>query len=111
MLLDSGIIEIYTITNTAENGKMPSYSLTLKHRAYYGERTIGFNRYYARLGRNEQIDMLVRIWQTRNVHIGDVAIIDSVQYRITNIQHLADESNLRVSDLTLERMAENYDIT
>lgn len=110
MLLDSGIINIYTITNTADNGKMPSYSLSLKHRAYYGERTIGFNRYYARLGRNEQIDMLVRIWQTRKIHIGDVAVIDSVQYRITNVQHLADESNLRVTDLTLERMADNYDV-
>ena len=32
------------------------------------------------------------------------------QYRIDNVQHLLDEDGLKVTDLTLYRMEQNYDL-
>ena len=110
MLFDSGIIKFYDLSEIQERGKMPKQSLSFVTSAYYGERTIGYNRYYARLGANQQIDMLVRIWENRRIKIGMVAIIQNEQYRISNIQHIIADDGLRATDISLERLGDFYDV-
>lgn len=111
-ILDDGIIKICTLTNDAESAQMPKERLVPKSKHYYGERTVGYGRQYAAKGVNEQVDMLVRIWQDRSVRIGMYAVIEGEgQFRIDNVQHLLDDDGLRVTDLSLSRLEELYDVS
>lgn len=111
MILDSGILTICKVTTEGENGTMPKEHLQPLHSCFYGERTVGFGRYYAAKGADEQIDLLVRIWEDRTVRAGMYAVLENgEQYRVDLVQHLLDEDGLRVTDLTLIRREDLYDI-
>lgn len=111
MILDSGILTICKVTTEGENGTMPKEHLQQLHSCFYGERTVGFGRYYAAKGADEQIDLLVRIWEDRTVRAGMYAVLENgEQYRVDLVQHLLDEDGLRVTDLTLIRREELYDV-
>lgn len=110
MTFDDGIVSLYNLTNTAAAGDMPSERLTLHAQAFFGERVVGYGRQYSAKSVNEQIDMLIRIWEDRGLHAGMYAVIGPDQFRIDNVQHLLDDDGLRVTDLTLRRLEENYDI-
>lgn len=110
MLLDSGKLTICTAKDIAPPGAMPKEVLIPGNTHLYGERMIGYSRQYAAMGVNEQVDLLARIWQDRSARIGMVAVINDEQYRIGNVQHLTDEEGLQVTDLTLQRMDDLYDV-
>lgn len=111
MLFDAGTLTLCRLENTAPPGAMPRERLVPGETCFYGERTVGYNRQYAAMGANERIDMLVRIWQNRAARAGMYALLDTgEQYRITFAQQLMDEDGLRVTDLTLERLEDLYDI-
>ena len=118
-MMDDGIIKICDLTNLAPDGDMPRNQLTVLDEMYFGSRTVGYNRQYAAKGVNEQVDMLVRVWRNNTVHIGMYAVLTNYegqvnesgdQYRIDNVQHLLDDDGLKVTDLTLSRMDELYEI-
>ena len=110
MLLDSGQLTLCTAKDVSKPGAMPVYQLITGNVHLYGERTIGYGRQYAAMGVNEQVDLLARIWQDRSARIGMYALIGEEQYRINNVQHLTDEEGLKVTDLTLRRLDDLYDI-
>lgn len=111
MLFDAGIINFYKLADTAEPGDMPQPKLISNKYAFYGERTVGFSRQYAAMSVNEQVDMLVRIWYDNSIKIGMYAVPeDGEQYRITNVQHLTDEEGLKVTDVTLTRLEQNFEL-
>lgn len=118
-MMDDGIIKICDLTNLAPDGDMPRNQLTVLDSMYFGSRAVGYNRQYAAKGVNEQVDMLVRVWRNNTVHIGMFAVLTNYegqvnesgdQYRIDNVQHLLDDDGLKVTDLTLSRMDELYEI-
>lgn len=112
-MLFEGRVKIYSLTNTSGQGLMPCEVLRQKSEAYYGERVVGFSRQYAAMGVDQRVDKLIRIWRDESVTIHDYAILDddmAEQYRIDNIQHLLDEDGLKVTDLTLYRMEQNYSL-
>lgn len=118
-MMDDGIIKICDLTNLAPDGDMPRNQLTVLDEMYFESRTVGYNRQYAAKGVNEQVDMLVRVWRNNTVHIGMYAVLTNYegqvnesgdQYRIDNVQHLLDDDGLKVTDLTLSRMDELYEI-
>lgn len=112
MNLDSGVLFACTLTNTAGNGAKPNMALSPYYKAWYGERTVGYNRQYLAKGVNEQVDLLVRILQNRGIRIGDYAVLgNGEQFRITNVSQIIDDNNLRYTDLTLQRLDENYEVT
>lgn len=117
---DAGIITICKLENTAEPGQMPKEQLVTVTTHFFEERVVGYGRLYAAMGVNEQVDMLVRIWREPLVRIGMYAVLkeyegqqneDGDQYRITNVQQLFDNDGLKVTDLTLTRTEELYDVT
>ena len=112
---DSGKATFCTLTNAAQAGYMPAMRLVVSSESYFEERTVGINRYYAAQGVNEQIDLLIRIWRDTSVRIGMYAVLsmseNDGQYRITNVQHLLDDDGLKVTDVTLSRLDNLYDLT
>lgn len=112
MLLDSGVIEVCRLENNTEAGNKPREILVPIQKHFYGERIVGYGRQYAAKGVNEQIDMIARVWQDRGIRIGMYAVVDGAdQYRIDNVQHLYDEDGIRVTDLTLSRLEDLYDVS
>lgn len=112
MLLDSGILELYKLVNTAPNGNMPNEQLVYIDSAYYGERTVGYNRQYAAKAVNESVDKLIRIWRNESISAGMYVLLeDGNQYQIDMVQHLLDDDGLKVTDLTLSRLEKNYELS
>lgn len=110
-MFDSGLVKICTLQNVNENGEMPRFVLQEAFECFYQERTIGVTRLYAALGANVSIDMLIRIWENREVLTDMYCVMeDGTQFRIASIQHLKNDDGLKVSDLTLERVGAFYDI-
>ena len=111
MLLDSGVLKVCALENTAPPGSMPAERLEPKSEHWYGERTVGYGRYFTAGQANERVDMLVRVWEDRSITTADYCLLeDGTQYRIVQVQQLLDEDELRVTDLSLERLGENYDL-
>ena len=111
MLYDSGVLYVCNLSDTAEAGMMPVQRLVRVNKYWYGERTVGYTRFYTALGANEQIDLLVRIPQDRRIRIGQYAELgNGEQYRITYVSNGVDDSSNRWTDLTLRRLEEFYDV-
>lgn len=119
-MMDDGIIKICNLTDISSDGDMPEEVLTVQDSKYFESRTVGYNRQYAAKGVNEVVDMLVRVWRDASIRIGMYAVLTDYegqvnesgdQYHIDNVQHLLDDDGLKVTDLTLSRMDELYEIT
>lgn len=122
---DAGICTIYALENTAAQGDKPKERLapqtdsTGNELVYqFEERVVGYGRQYEAKGVNERVDMLIRIWRCP-VRIGMYAVLTDYegqqnengdQYRIDNVQHLLDEHGLKVTDLTLYRVDQLYEV-
>lgn len=113
-MFDAGKVSICNLQNTAAAGRMPDQALVPLASAFFEDRIVGYNRYYAAQGANQKIDLLVRIWRCPTVKIGMYAVLsmseNDGQYRITNVQHLLNDDGLKVTDLTLSALEENYDV-
>jgi hypothetical protein len=110
-MLFEGTLKICNLQDTAGPGEMPTEKLVVQSYHYYGDRTIGYGRQYAAMGVEQQVDRLVRIWRDESVHVRQYALLDDgQQYRIDMVQHLTDEDGLKVTDLTLFRLDDNFDV-
>lgn len=112
MTLDHGTLEFGKPENRAPRGGTPHEVIADRSGpVFYGELNISYGRQYTAQGVGQQIDRLVRIWQDRRVCIGMVAILDGEeQYRIENISHHLDKLNEPVTDLTLRRLENLYEL-
>ena len=113
-MMDGGIATVCELANTAEAGNKPVYQLQVVTRAYFAYRTVSYRRLYAAKGANQEIDLLIRVWRDPLITIGQYVVLsDSVndgQYEIQNVQNTVDEDNLQVSDITLKRIDNLYEI-
>lgn len=123
-MMNDGLVVLCNLKNLAEPGDMPRevlYPLTQDGEVLewsFEDRVIGYNRQYVAKGVSERVDMLIRIWRAP-ARIGMYAVLTDYegqtnpagdQYRIDNVQHLLDENGLKVTDLTLYRLEELYDV-
>lgn len=124
-MMDEGICLICNLENTAGSGDMPKDVLKpLKDGDdtaiwQFESRTVGYGRQYEAKGVSERVDMLIRIWRAP-ARIGMYAVLSDYedqenpegdQYRIDNVQQLVDQDGLKVTDLTLYRMDELYEVS
>lgn len=87
---------------------MPVETETLLSEHYFGYDVLGFNRYYTALQANQSISMVVNIpgWH-------DISVLDTVEMEdgrrclIRLCQPMTDESGLKITKLTLERVTEH----
>ncbi len=106
MLLDGGIVTIYRQRNTAGPGEMPSYGWDVWWSSYFGEKTVGVNRYYIAMAQDDQIDRMIEVRPNRGISPAtDRAEIGGEYYRIAQAQHVLDEDGLPMTDLALERVS------
>lgn len=110
---DAGRIYVCDLVEKQEKGMMPKMVLAVITKADFEERIFGMNRQYMAKGVNEQIDLVARIWRDPLVRIGMYGVITDSdyegQYRITDVRHQLDDDGLKVTDITLQRLGENYD--
>lgn len=117
-LYDDGTVTICNLVNTAADGDFPQYELAEVITQNFEERSIGLNRSYLAKGVDERVDMVIRIQaEGMRPKIGQYAVIQGYefqedeagdQYRIDVVQPEFDENQLRVFDLTLARLEDNY---
>ena len=89
--------------NTTYQMKVDAYGMLLH--TYYGEKTVGTNRYYIAKAQNDQVDMLIEVQRNRDISAAtDRAEIDGVYYRIVQVQQVTDENGTPMTDLALERV-------
>lgn len=105
MLHDTGQLTICR----REGGNLESRLVPL-FTYWYGEKTVGMARYYAAAQANVRADMLVQVESNRALAADLYAVTEAgEQYRIVQVQQVADEDGLPWTDLTLERLGTNYD--
>lgn len=112
MLLDSGIATIWRGVNSAPPGGKPSVSYTqMLWRSYYGEKTVGINRYYTAKAHDDRADLLIEMQRCPDISTADRCAVESYgsggvarYYKILMVQHITDECGLPATDLTLERI-------
>lgn len=110
-MLDAGILYLCQLNDVAEPGDMPREALQKIARHWYEDRVIGMNRQYLAKGVNEQVDMLVRIHHEPKARIGLYAMLgNGEQLRITNVSPIIDDDGLRMSELTLTRLEDYFDV-
>ena len=113
-MFDAGLVSICTLINTAAAGDMPVERLNILETMFFGELTVGMNRFYAAQGVNQQVDLMIRVWRCPCAQAGRYAVLThsdyNGQYRIQQVQHRLDDDGLKVTDLTLTRLESNYDV-
>ncbi|MBO5513734.1 MAG: hypothetical protein J5961_03990 [Mogibacterium sp.] len=124
-MMNDGLIILCSLTNRAESGDMPREVLEpLKEEGEvqewgFEDRVVGYGRQYEAKGVSERIDMLVRIWRAP-ARIGMYAVLtdyegqenpEGDQYRIDNVQQTLNRDGLKVTDLTLYRLDQLYEVS
>lgn len=123
-MFDGGAVKIYRVSEICEPGGVPVEGLyTLFAEFHFEERSIGMTRNYMAMQSNAKIDRLIRIWQDRYIkpdfictindgidNVVDGVVVDA-QYRIARVEHLDNGDGLKITDLTLERLDDLYEIS
>lgn len=112
MLLDSGIATIWRLETTSQPGEMPKGTYSQEYyKSYYGEKTVGFARYWAAKAHDMQASLMIEIQRNGGINTADRCELASYMdtgvsgfYKILQVQHLNNEDGLPVTDLTLERI-------
>lgn len=105
---DAGILTLYNLVSTTTTGDAPVEKLESLGTAFYAEKTVGYNRIYAAKGANQEIDMVVRCYNTDVPYEAKYATLeDGNQYQISVKQKIVDED---ATDLTLVRLEDYYDV-
>ena len=110
-MMDSGILEIFSVSNAAPRGHHPVSLALSKGREYYENRVVGATRFYSARQANVNVELVARIWRREDVSTQDIARIVGERgfFKIRQVQQTLDDDGLPVTDLSLERTVEKYD--
>lgn len=109
MLLDDGILEIYKVISGKSKTGKPIKELNFFDKAYYSIISDSISEYYHARQADVQIDLRVEILQNKKIHNNDVIIIDDEQYKVGRLYHGTDDDGRPITDITLEKVVENYE--
>lgn len=107
---NSGVVTVYSVTDSAVPGYTPKTKLTPKVRLPYDERKLGIQRFYSGKQNQVQIQRVIRCPVAGNPSSQDVAITeDGQQYEIHLVQTVRDVYPPSL-DLTLSRITQKYEV-
>lgn len=106
----SGLVTIYSVTDSARLGYQPVQSLTQKIQLRYEEQRLGIQRYYEAQQNQIEVERVIRVPRAVSITNQDVAITeDGRQYRIDLVQN-ADVYPPSL-DLTLAKIEQEYEVS
>lgn len=114
MILDSGEAILFRYKTSGGHGNMAEKDSEEFYRGYYGERIVGFSRFYTAQQSNTRIDKLIRMHRPprgTDILASDMCVLaDGYIYRIKQAQYLRDDDGgYDAVDLSLERIGEKYE--
>ena len=108
--LNSGVVYIYSVEDSARPGYQPKPSLTLKLTLRYEEQRLGINRLYLSRQNQAEIEKVIRVPRQDSISNQDVAILESgSQYSIDYTQTVQDVYPPCL-DLSLVKVEQNYEV-
>lgn len=109
---DDGVLFVCRLVNASQKGLMPVQVLKPMAKYWFKIRTVGAQRQYLAKGVNEQVDFLLSVPFDPRIQIGNYAVLgNGEQYRITNISHYDEDTEIRRTDLSLTRLEDYYAIS
>lgn len=112
MTFSDGVLNVYSVSDTALPGAMPVKTLTLKSGPhYYGHETVGVTRYYQALQADQQISDVVVIPDWHDIKVTDVVILDgntAEKFEISFLQPTYDEDRMKIMRITLTEVSQSY---
>ena len=108
--LNSGVVYIYSVEDSAQPGYQPKPSLTLKLTLRYEEQRLGINRLYLSRQNQAEIEKVIRVPRQDSISNQDVAILENgSQYSIDYTQTVQDVYPPCL-DLSLVKVEQNYEV-
>ena len=108
--MNSGVVYIYSVEDSAQPGYQPRLSLTLKLTLRYEEQRLGINRLYLSRQNQAEIEKVIRVPRQDSISNQDVAILESgSQYSIDYTQTVQDVYPPCL-DLSLVKVEQNYEV-
>lgn len=108
--LNSGVVHIYSVEDSAQPGYQPKPSLTLKLTLRYEEQRLGINRLYLSRQNQAEIEKVIRVPRQDSISNQDVAILENgSQYSIDYTQTVQDVYPPCL-DLSLVKVEQNYEV-
>ncbi|WP_278898474.1 hypothetical protein [Roseburia hominis] len=108
--MNSGVVKIYSVEDSAQPGYQPKPSLTLKLTLRYEEQRLGINRLYLSRQNQAEIEKVIRVPRQDSISNQDVAILESgSQYSIDYTQTVQDVYPPCL-DLSLVKVEQNYEV-
>ena len=111
MTYDDGILNVYRLTNTSENGAMPVTSPALLFSEFFAFDRLGVTRYFAAQQANQQIELVVLHPGWYGELVTDTCILEDgnedhegLTFRIVMVQQDKDDNGLKMTRLSLERI-------
>lgn len=109
MTFDDGILTVYSVQNTAENGAKPKYEPVQKEQFYFGFDVLGFSRFYTAKEAHTQLSHVVNIPGWPDLDTNDIVTLESdFYYSLAQIQPMWDDDGLKFTKLSLERITNEY---
>lgn len=108
--MNSGVVKIYSVEDSAQPGYQPKPSLTLKLTLRYEEQRLGINRLYLSRQNQAEIEKVIRVPRQDSISNQDVAILESgSQYSIDYTQTVQDVYPPCL-DLSLVKVEQDYEV-
>lgn len=108
--LNSGVVYIYSVEDSAQPGYQPKPALKLKLILRYEEQRLGINRLYLSRQNQAEIEKVIRVPRQDSISNQDVAILESgSQYSIDYTQTVQDVYPPCL-DLSLVKVEQNYEV-
>ena len=108
--MNSGVVKIYSVEDSAQPGYQPKPSLTLKLTLRYEEQRLGINRLYLSRQNQAEVEKVIRVPRQDSISNQDVAILENgSQYSIDYAQTVQDVYPPCL-DLSLVKIEQNYEV-
>lgn len=108
--LNSGVVYIYSVEDSAQPGYQPKPALKLKLTLRYEEQRLGINRLYLSRQNQAEIEKVIRVPRQDSISNQDVAILESgSQYSIDYTQTVQDVYPPCL-DLSLVKIEQDYEV-
>ena len=108
--LNSGVVYIYSVEDSAQPGYQPKPALKLKLTLRYEEQRLGINRLYLSRQNQAEVKKVIRVPRQDSISNQDVAILENgSQYSIDYTQTVQDVYPPCL-DLSLVKVEQNYEV-